>query len=184
MSATPPLDLERAHLDTPRKIERPSREEAEAAVRVLLRWTGDDPDRDGLLDTPGRVVRAWEDWFNGYNEDPADMLARTFEEVEGYDEMIVLRDIRFESHCEHHVAPIIGKAHVAYIPTNRVVGISKLARVVEVYGKRLQIAPGIPGDHRQAPRRSLTGSVLPVPTCRDRWSGRGLPSCRAGGGRL
>ncbi len=139
MSATPPLDLQRAHLETPRKIERPSREEAEAAVRTLLRWTGDDPDRDGLLDTPGRVVRAWEDWFSGYNDDPADMLARTFEEVEGYDEMIVLRDIRFESHCEHHVAPIIGKAHVAYIPTNRVVGISKLARVVEVYGKRLQI---------------------------------------------
>src|SRR3546814_6410012 len=120
LSATTPLDLERAHLETPRKTERPSREEAEATVRTLLRWTGDDPARDGLLDTPGRVVRAWEDWFSGYNDDPADMLARTFEEVEGYDEMVVLRDIRFESHCERHVAPIIGKAHVAYIPTNRV----------------------------------------------------------------
>src|SRR5690606_33590227 len=113
--------------------------EAEDAVRVLSRWCGDNPTRDGLLDTPGRVVRACEDWFAGYKQDPRDMLQRTFEEVEGYDEMILLRDIRFESHCEHHIAPIIGKAHVAYIPENRVVGISKLARVVEVYAKRLQI---------------------------------------------
>ena len=110
---------------------RPSREDAEAAVRTLLRWTGDDPTREGLLDTPARVARAFEDWFSGYKEDPESYLARTFEEVEGYDDMIVLKDIRFESHCEHHLAPIIGRAHVGYLPTNKVVGISKLARVVE-----------------------------------------------------
>ncbi|MGG7567755.1 GTP cyclohydrolase I FolE [Rhodovulum sp. DZ06] len=119
--------------------DRPSREEAEAAVRTLLSWAGDDPDREGLLDTPARVARAWGEWFKGYAEDPEALLARTFEEVEGYDEMVLLRDIRFESHCEHHLAPIIGKAHVAYLPTDRVVGISKLARVVEAYGKRLQV---------------------------------------------
>ena len=118
---------------------RPSRDEAEAAVETLLRWAGDDPTREGLRDTPARVARAFEDWFSGYNEDPEDYMKRTFEEVEGYDEMIVLRDIRFESHCEHHLAPIIGKAHVAYLPTNRVVGISKLARVVEAYARRLQV---------------------------------------------
>ena len=118
---------------------RPSREEAEEAVRTLLRWAGDDPTREGLADTPGRVARAYEEWFRGYAEDPEDYLKRTFEEVEGYDEMIVLKDIRFESYCEHHMAPIIGKAHVAYLPTNRVVGISKLARTVETYAKRLQV---------------------------------------------
>ncbi len=118
---------------------RPTRDEAEAAVSTLLRWAGDDPAREGLLDTPARVARAFEDWFSGYNVDPEDYMKRTFEEVEGYDEMIVLRDIRFESHCEHHLAPIIGKAHVAYLPANRVVGISKLARVVETYARRLQV---------------------------------------------
>jgi len=118
---------------------RPSREEAEAAVETLLRWAGDDPTREGLVETPARVARAFEDWFSGYNEDPEDYMKRTFEEVEGYDEMIVLRDIRFESHCEHHLAPIIGKAHVGYLPSNRVVGISKLARVVEAYARRLQV---------------------------------------------
>jgi GTP cyclohydrolase I len=118
---------------------RPSRAEAEEAVRTLLRWAGDDPSREGLLGTPGRVARAYEEFFRGYDTDPVELLHRTFEEVEGYDEMVVLRDIRFESHCEHHLAPIIGKAHVAYLPTNRVVGISKLARLVEVYAKRLQI---------------------------------------------
>ena len=118
---------------------KPSRTEAEAAVRTLLRWAGDDPDREGLLDTPGRVVRAYEEWFKGYDEDPVAMLQRTFEEVEGYDEMVVLRDIRYESYCEHHMAPIIGKAHVGYIPTDRVVGISKLARVVNAFAKRLQV---------------------------------------------
>ncbi|MGF1455281.1 MAG: GTP cyclohydrolase I FolE [Alphaproteobacteria bacterium] len=118
---------------------RPSRNDAEAAVRTLLRWAGDDPDREGLLDTPSRVARAFEDWFRGYGEDPEDFLKRTFEEVEGYDEMVTLKDIRFESHCEHHLAPIIGKAHVAYLPRNKVVGISKLARVVETYARRLQV---------------------------------------------
>lgn len=119
--------------------ERPSRHEVEAAVRTLLLWTGDNPDRDGLRDTPKRVTKAFEEYFRGYSEDPEQILSTTFEETEGYDEMIVLRGIRFESHCEHHVAPIIGRAWVAYIPNGRVVGISKLARVVEVYAKRLQI---------------------------------------------
>ncbi|KGM53414.1 GTP cyclohydrolase [Lysobacter daejeonensis GH1-9] len=122
--------------DTPRK---PSREEAEAAIRTLLSWAGDDPAREGLIDTPKRVVEAYGDWFSGYGEDPAEYLKRTFEEVEGYDEMIVLRDIEFESHCEHHMAPIIGKAHVGYLPNGKVVGISKLARVVETYARRLQV---------------------------------------------
>jgi GTP cyclohydrolase I len=117
----------------------PSREEAEKAVETLLRWAGDDPAREGLLDTPKRVAKAFEEWFQGYKDDPEEYLKRTFEEVEGYDEMIVLRDIRFESHCEHHLAPIIGKAHVAYLPTSRVVGISKLARVVETFARRLQV---------------------------------------------
>ena len=125
----------------PKVIEhaRPSREEAQAAVSTLLRWAGDDPTREGLRDTPARVARAYEEWFSGYNVDPEDYMKRTFQEVEGYDEMIVLRGIRFESHCEHHLAPIIGKAHVGYLPSNRVVGISKLARVVEAYARRLQV---------------------------------------------
>ncbi|MFA5900517.1 MAG: GTP cyclohydrolase I FolE [Hyphomicrobium sp.] len=118
---------------------RPSREEVEQAVSTILRWTGDNPARDGLRDTPKRVTKAFEEYFRGYNEDPEQILSTTFEETEGYDEMIVLRGIRFESHCEHHMAPIIGRAWVAYIPSGRVVGISKLARVVEVYAKRLQI---------------------------------------------
>nr|WP_202397053.1 GTP cyclohydrolase I FolE [Pseudoroseomonas coralli] len=118
---------------------RPSRAEAEAAVRTLLLWAGDDPQREGLLDTPARVVRAYEEFFSGYGEDPVQILARSFEETEGYDEMVVLRDIRVESHCEHHMVPIIGRAHVAYLPAGRVVGISKLARVVEAYARRLQI---------------------------------------------
>ena len=120
-------------------ITRPSRSEAEEAVRTLLLWAGDDPSREGLRETPARVARAWEDWFSGYGVDPEEYLARTFEEVEGYDDMVVLRDIRFESHCEHHLAPIIGRAHVGYLPTHRVVGISKLARVVEAYARRLQV---------------------------------------------
>lgn len=123
----------------PVEASRPTRDEAEQAVSTLLRWAGDDPAREGLRDTPARVARAFEDWFSGYNVDPEDYMKRTFEEVDGYDEMIVLRDIRFESHCEHHLAPIIGKAHVAYLPTNKVVGISKLARVVETYARRLQV---------------------------------------------
>ena len=118
---------------------KPTREEAEAAVRTLLSWAGDDPAREGLVDTPKRVAKAYQDWFSGYGDDPAEYLKRTFEEVEGYDELIVLRDIEFESHCEHHMAPIIGKAHVGYLPSGRVVGISKLARVVETYARRLQV---------------------------------------------
>ncbi len=118
---------------------RPAREEAEEAVRTLLKWAGDDPTREGLRDTPRRVARAFEEWFSGYAIDPTAYLKRTFEEVEGYDEMVLLKDIDFESHCEHHLAPIIGKAHVGYLPTNRVVGISKLARVVEAFAKRLQV---------------------------------------------
>lgn len=119
--------------------DRPTRDQAEEAVRTLLRWAGDDPGREGLLGTPDRVVRAYEEWFAGYFEDPVEILKRTFEETDGYDEMVVLRDIRFESYCEHHVAPIIGIAHVGYLPDRRVVGISKLARIVEIYAKRLQI---------------------------------------------
>jgi GTP cyclohydrolase I len=117
----------------------PSREEAEEAVRVLLRWAGDDPAREGLVDTPRRVVDAYSEWFAGYREDAEAYLERTFSETEGYDEMVVLTDIRFESHCEHHVAPIVGRSHVAYLPDRRVIGISKLARLVEVFSKRLQI---------------------------------------------
>jgi GTP cyclohydrolase I len=119
--------------------ERPSRAEAEAAVRTLIQWAGDDPDREGVQGTPGRVVRAFEEWFSGYETDPVELLQRTFEETDGYDEMVVLKDIRFESHCEHHLAPVIGKAHIAYLPQKRVIGISKLARLVEVYARRLQI---------------------------------------------
>jgi len=119
-------------------LDRPSRAEAEQAVRTLIRWAGDDPGREGLLDTPARVVRAYEQWFAGYDEDANEHLDRTFEEVAGYDEMVVLRDIRFVSHCEHHMAPIVGHAHIGYLPRNKVVGISKLARLVQVYARRLQ----------------------------------------------
>jgi GTP cyclohydrolase I len=121
------------------KANRPSRKKAEEAVETLLLWAGEDPRREGLIDTPKRVASAYEDWFSGYREDPVKFLERTFEEVEGYDEMIVLRDISFESHCEHHMAPIIGVAHVGYLPSNKVVGISKLARVVEAFARRFQV---------------------------------------------
>jgi len=129
----------RSTASPPEIPSRPSRAEAEQAVRTLIRWAGDDPDREGLRNTPSRVARAYEEWFDGYNIDPVDLLQRTFEETDGYDEMVVLRDIRFESFCEHHIAPIIGTAHVAYLPDRRVIGISKLARLVEVFAKRLQI---------------------------------------------
>ena len=122
-----------------KKKRRPGQKQAEEAIRTLLLWAGDNPEREGLLDTPKRVALAYKDWFSGYKEDPVRYLKRTFEEVEGYDEMIVLRDIDFESHCEHHMAPIIGKAHVGYLPNNKVVGISKLARVVETFARRLQV---------------------------------------------
>ena len=125
--------------DNPQNMTAPDRSEAEDAVRTLLRWAGDDPTREGLLDTPARVARAFEEWFVGYREDPVAFLERTFEEVEGYDEMVVLRDIHLESYCEHHLAPIIGKIHIGYMPNKRVVGISKLARVADAFAKRLQI---------------------------------------------
>ena len=121
------------------KPRKPSRKQAEEAVRTLLLWAGEDTRREGLLDTPKRVAEAYQDWFSGYKDDPVAALKRTFEEVEGYDEMIVLRDIEFESHCEHHMAPIIGHAHVGYLPRNKVVGISKLARVVEAFARRFQV---------------------------------------------
>jgi GTP cyclohydrolase I len=127
---------------TPRKasaVKAPTEEEAAAAVRTLIRWAGDDPAREGLLDTPLRVVRSYREFFSGYAQDPNDILARTFSEVEGYDEMVVMTDIRFESHCEHHMVPVIGKAHIGYLPDRRVVGISKLARLVDIYARRLQI---------------------------------------------
>ena len=118
--------------------KKPTREEAEAAVRTMLAWTGDNPDREGLVETPKRVVRAYEQFFAGYEMDPKEVLSKVFEEVEGYDEMVIVKDIRVESHCEHHIVPILGKAHVGYLPNKRIVGISKLARVVDIFGKRLQ----------------------------------------------
>ena len=118
--------------------KKPTREEAEAAVRTMLAWTGDNPDREGLVETPKRVVRAYEQFFAGYEMDPREVLSKVFEEVEGYDEMVIVKDIRVESHCEHHIVPILGKAHVGYLPNKRIVGISKLARVVDIFGKRLQ----------------------------------------------
>ena len=131
--------MAKAKKTPPAAPTKASRAEAEEAVRTLLSWAGDDPTREGLLDTPKRVVDAYGDWFSGYAIDPADYLRRTFEEVGGYDEMVVLRDITFESHCEHHMAPIIGRVHVGYLPTNKVVGISKLARVVDGYARRFQV---------------------------------------------
>ena len=120
------------------KVLKPSRQEAEEAVRTLICWTGDNPDREGLIETPKRVVKAYEEFFEGYEIDPEEVLKKTFEEVQGYDDAVIVRNIRVESHCEHHIVPILGVAHVGYIPNNRVVGISKLARVVEIFGKRLQ----------------------------------------------
>ena len=133
------IEQERKDRMTSNPPDKPSRSDAEDAVRTLIHWAGDDPAREGLLDTPARVVRSYEEFFSGYLDDPVQILSRTFSEVDGYDEMIVMTDIRFESHCEHHMVPIIGKAHVAYLPDHRVVGISKLARLVDIYAKRLQI---------------------------------------------
>ncbi len=137
MNAPDGIGLEKA-VDV-ESVDRPTRVEAEAAVRTLIRWAGDDPAREGLLDTPGRVVRSYEEFYAGYQLDPTDLLTRTFEETDGYDELIVLRDIRFESHCEHHMVPIIGCCHIGYLPDRRVIGISKLARVVDAFANRLQI---------------------------------------------
>lgn len=122
-----------------KRLKKPTRPEAEDAIRTLIRWAGDDPDREGLKGTPERVVRAYEEWFSGYREDPTKYLQRTFEEVANYDEIVLLRDVRFESHCEHHIAPIIGRVHIGYLPTNRVIGISKLARLVDAFARRLQV---------------------------------------------
>ena len=122
-----------------KNVDRPTKKEAQDAVKTLLSWIGDDPNREGLLDTPGRVIKAYGDWFSGYESDPIDYLERVFYETDGYDEMVVLKNIRFESHCEHHMAPFIGKAHVGYLPDKKVVGFSKLARVVDVFSKRLQV---------------------------------------------
>jgi len=134
-----PHDVANMDVGAELQVLRPSREEAEAAVRTLIRWAGDDPEREGLSDTPRRVVDSYREFFGGYEVDPEDILRRTFEETDGYDEMVLLKDIRFESHCEHHIAPIIGHAHVAYLPHRRVIGISKLARAVDMYARRLQI---------------------------------------------
>ena len=131
--------LKRGRSSRQASVVRPSRADAEDAVRTLIRWAGDDPDREGLIGTPARVARAYEEWFAGYFEEPREYLKRTFEEVAGYDEIVLLRDIRFESHCEHHMAPIIGRVHIGYLPRQRVVGISKLVRLVDVYSKRLQV---------------------------------------------
>lgn len=125
--------------EAPAKEQQPTAAEAEEAVRILIKWAGDNPTREGLLDTPERVTKAFREWFSGYDEDPEEVLERTFEEVEGYDDIVLMKDIRLESYCEHHMAPIIGKAHVAYLPKGKVVGISKLARLVDIYAKRLQV---------------------------------------------
>ena len=128
------------------KVIKPTREEAEEAVRTLICWTGDNPDREGLIETPKRVVKAYEEFFEGYDMDPEGVLQKTFEEVQGYDDAVIVRNIRVESHCEHHIVPILGVAHIGYIPNNRVVGISKLARVVEIFGKRLQTQETMPAQ--------------------------------------
>lgn len=133
------LEMETGRASKRVEAGRPDRADVEDAFRTIIRWTGDDPERDGLIETPARAARAFEEFFAGYGQDPVLLLQKTFEEIEGYDEMIVLRGIRFESHCEHHLAPIIGQAWVSYVPNGRVVGISKLARVVEAYARRLQI---------------------------------------------
>ena len=132
------LSREPAHEGQRPPVRKPSQEEAEAAVRTLLAWAGDDPAREGLLDTPRRVTKAFSEYFSGYAEDPAEALSRTFEDAGGYDDIVMLRDIEFNSHCEHHIAPFIGRAHVAYLPTREIVGLSKLARVVDVFARRLQ----------------------------------------------
>jgi GTP cyclohydrolase I len=158
---------------------RPSRLQAEEAVRTLIRWAGDDPTRGGLLDTPGRVVRAYEEWFAGYGDDPAHLLERCFDEIGGYDEIVLLRDIRFESHCEHHMAPIIGRAHIAYLPNRRVVGISKLARLVQVFAKRLQIQERLTAEIADTLHRVLEprGVAVVIEAEHECMTTRGVHSC-------
>lgn len=138
-----------------RTVRRPTRLEAEAAVRTLLAWAGDDPDREGLRDTPKRVAAAYEEYFSGYDADPVEVLSRTFEDVGGYDDMVMLRDIRVESHCEHHIAPFVGVAHIAYLPQRRVVGLSKLARTVEIFARRLQTQETLTAQVADAIERAL-----------------------------
>lgn len=157
-----PRNPSRTSREVGKPLDRPSRAEAEQAVNTLIRWAGDDPGREGLLGTPARVVRAYEQWFAGYGEDPGAHLARTFEEVAGYDEMIVLRDIHFVSHCEHHMAPIIGRAHIGYLPRSEVVGISKLARLVQVYARRLQIQEAMTAEIANALDRALAPQGVAV----------------------
>lgn len=163
MNAIQPV---RGAIGTPPDAEtRPTREEAEEAVRTLLRWAGDDPNREGLVGTPDRVVRSYEEFFAGYQEDATALLERTFGETDGYDEMVLLRDIAFESHCEHHMVPIIGTAHVAYMPKDRVVGISKLARVVETFAKRLQIQEKMTAQIADAIQNALDPQGVAVVIC-------------------
>jgi GTP cyclohydrolase IA len=173
-----------ATLMKPRWTERdatdgPTRAEAEQAVRTLIRWAGDDPEREGLSDTPMRVVRAYEEWYGGYRDDPAQLLERCFEEIAGYDEMVLLRDIRFESHCEHHMAPIIGRAHIGYLPHRRVVGISKLARLVQVFAKRLQIQERMTAEIADAIDRVLKpqGVAVVIEGSHECMTTRGVHSC-------
>jgi GTP cyclohydrolase IA len=158
---------------------RPSRLQAEEAVRTLIRWAGDDPERAGLLDTPARVVRAYVEWFAGYADDPAQLLERCFEEIAGYDEIVLLRDIRFESHCEHHMAPIIGRAHIGYLPDRRVVGISKLARLVQAFAKRLQIQERMTAEIADALDRVLKprGVAVVIEAAHECMTTRGVNDC-------
>lgn len=160
---------------------RPSRIEAEDAVRTLIRWAGDDPGREGLLDTPERVVRAYREWFAGYDENPAQLLERCFEEIAGYDGIAVLRDIRFESHCEHHIAPIIGRAHIGYLPDRRVVGISKLARLVQAFAKRLQIQERMTAELAETIDRVLKprGVAVVIEATHGCMTTRGVHTCGA-----
>lgn len=158
---------------------RPTRLQAEEAVRTLIRWAGDDPAREGLLDTPARVARAYEDWFSGYQDDPALLLERCFEAIAGYDEIVLLRDIRFESHCEHHMAPIIGRAHIGYLPDRRVVGISKLARLVQAFARRLQIQERMTSEIADAIQRVLQphGVAVVIEAAHECMTTRGVHSC-------
>ena len=180
--ATPPKmpQRERHERDQRRRHQRrPSRSEAEEAVRTLIRWAGDDPEREGLVHSPARVVRAYEDWFAGYEDDPDALLKRCFEEISGYDDVVVLRDIRFESHCEHHLAPIIGRAHIAYLPDRRVVGISKLARLVHTFAKRLQIQERMTAEIADTINRVLKphGVAVVIAASHQCMTTRGVRTC-------
>ena len=161
------------------RADRPSRLQAEDAVRTLIRWAGDDPDREGLLDTPRRVIRAYDEWFAGYHEAPARLLERCFQEIAGYDEIVVLRDIRFVSHCEHHMAPIVGSAHIGYLPDRRVVGISKLARLVHAFARRLQIQERMTAEIADALARVLAprGVAVVIEASHACMTTRGVRSC-------